>query len=183
MKIKKTQIFGKINAPWLIAVMLTAVLVVLKLDASMQVYAANSAVHNIAQSMETMPQNPCIPVFGTVTSPFGERVNPISNKEEFHKGVDIAAAEGTPIQLILDGTVVEVGENDIYGRYILVEHADKLYTRYCHCSRILAETGYNLKKGELIALVGSTGWSTGPHLHLEVIADGKYCDPEWLLEW
>lgn len=184
MKIKHRRKITVLKTLGLLLVLILAIVTIIKIDLSLQVYAANTTPNNIADSIGTLPEIPQNPLpDGTVTSPFGERKNPITAEDEFHKGVDIAADEGTPIRLMFSGTVLEVGESDVYGNYVLVEHTNGLYTRYCHCSRVLAETGNNLKQGELIALVGSTGWSTGPHLHLEVISNGKYCDAQWLIEW
>lgn len=179
---KRRQNLKKLKIIGLASVLVLAVATLVKIDASVKVYAANS--NNVAESIQELPEVSSNPVSsGIVTSPFGERVNPITEEYEFHKGTDVAAPEGTPIKLAFAGVVTEVGENEIYGNYVLVNHGNELYTRYCHCSRILVQTGYNLKSGELVALVGNTGWSTGPHLHLEVISNGKYCDPEWLFEW
>lgn len=184
MKIKSGKNIAKLKTIGLVSVLVLAVVTVIKIDASMQVYAANTAPKNIAQKIETIPEDPINPIpAGVVTSSFGERQNPITSNDEIHKGVDVAAPEGTPIRLVFSGVIAEVGESDIYGKYILVDHGNELYTRYCHCSRALVEVGYNLKQGEIIALVGNTGWSTGPHLHLEIISNGKYCDPEWLIQW
>lgn len=183
MKIKSRKEKRVLKASVAVSVLIIAVAATFKVDASLRVYAASAQTVSVATAMPQIPSAATVPVSGTVTSPFGERINPISKREEFHKGVDIAAEEGTPIQLVFDGTVAEVGENEIYGKYVLVDHSNELYTRYCHCSRVLVETGYKLKRGELVALVGSTGWSTGSHLHLEIISNGKYIDPEWILEW
>ena len=174
MKIKRRKI-NLIKTVGLLLALLLAVVTIIKIDLSLQVYAATDNVAETVGYIPELPQNP-LPD-GRVTSPFGERINPITLKEEFHNGVDVAAEEGTPIQLVFSGTVVEVGESDVYGNYILVDHSNGLYTRYCHCSEILAKTGYTLKQGEIIALVGNTGWSTGNHLHFEVIVNGVRVNP------
>lgn len=184
MRIKNRKNLNVLKALGLVLVLILAIVTIIKIDLSLQVYAANTAPKNIADSIGTLPEIPQNPLpNGTVTSPFGERINPITSEAEHHNGVDVAAPEGTPIHLAFSGVVIEVGESDVYGNYVLVDHSNGLYTRYCHCSTVLAETGYILKKGEIIALVGNTGWSTGPHLHLEVISNGKYCNPEWLIKW
>lgn len=184
MKIKSRNKIKAIKTTALISALLLAVLTIIKIDTSLQVYAANTAPQNIAQTVADVPEDPINPIpAGTVTSPFGERQNPITSNEEFHKGVDVAAPEGTPIRLVFSGIITEVGESDVYGKYVLVDHGNELYTRYCHCSRVLVEVGYNLKQGEILAFVGSTGWSTGAHLHLEIISNGKYCNPEWFIQW
>lgn len=117
------------------------------------------------------------PVTGWVTSFYGYREHPITGEEDFHTGVDIAAAEGTAIQAVLPGTVVEAGWSEVYGNRIVLEHEGGLRTIYCHCSRLLAQEGTVVAQGDRIALVGSTGWSTGPHLHLEAEVDGQREDP------
>lgn len=117
------------------------------------------------------------PVTGWVTSFYGAREHPITGEADFHTGVDIAAAEGTPIQAVLPGRVVEAGWSDGYGNRIVLEHEGGLRTAYCHCSRLLAGEGTVVAQGDRIALVGSTGVSTGPHLHLEASVDGQRQDP------
>ena len=122
------------------------------------------------------------PVSGKITSGFGYRLHPVTGERDFHTGIDIAADEGTPIAAALPGTVVEVGYDGIYGNYIRLSHGTNIETRYCHCSEILAEEGSKLREGERIALVGSTGMTTGAHLHFEVLADGLLADPAGVLE-
>lgn len=125
---------------------------------------------------------PCyLPVSGYVTSFFGYREHPITGNLDFHTGVDIAAVEGTVINLAYSGKVIEVGSDDIYGNYIVVEHMGGFTTKYAHCLKVTAKEGVNLKAGERIALVGSTGMSTGAHLHFELRLNGVLVDPFWVL--
>lgn len=119
----------------------------------------------------------CTPVEGRVTSCFGWREHPISRQADFHKGVDIAAAQGTPVRAALPGVVESVGYNDSYGNYLVIRHSNRLRTTYNHCSKILAAKGEQLSRGDRIALVGSTGVSTGPHLHFEIEVQGKKANP------
>lgn len=119
---------------------------------------------------------------GEYTSYFGYRTNPITGQWSFHTGLDIAAQEGTKIRSALSGTVTTVGEDSRAGKYVIVTHSDSFQTFYCHCSEILASEGMKLIKGETVALVGSTGWSTGPHLHFEVRRNGIRLNPLWALE-
>ncbi len=126
-------------------------------------------------------QDLCTPLTGTISSPFGYREHPISGEADFHTGVDIAAAEGSVIHCAADGIVTEAGWSDIYGNYLIVTHSDSFQTKYAHCSRLIAQQGDVLRRGERIALVGSTGVSTGPHLHFECIVEGQRCDPLWLI--
>lgn len=119
---------------------------------------------------------------GRYTSYFGERTDPISEGADYHNGVDIGADEGDEILAVYDGTVSLVGEDERSGKYIFLSHDDSTVTFYCHCSEILLSEGDKVKKGDVIALVGSTGYSTGPHLHFELRIDGESTDPMPLLE-
>ena len=118
---------------------------------------------------------------GTLTSTFGERIHPINGQKEFHSGVDIAAPNGTSLVAMYDGDVVEVGENDTLGRYVRICHGMGIEIVYGHCERITVQQGDVVKAGAEVALVGSTGMSTGSHVHLSVIVDGEVCDPATLL--
>ncbi|MGN0519585.1 MAG: M23 family metallopeptidase [Candidatus Fimenecus sp.] len=123
-----------------------------------------------------------VPVdYKRVTSNFGYRENPVTKAYGFHSGIDVAAPEGTPIYAAYAGTVSEVGYTDARGNYIVLEHGNGVRTVYCHCSTVLAETGANLKSGEVIAAVGSTGQATGPHLHFEIWLGTTRCNPAWAL--
>ena len=122
-----------------------------------------------------------MPVSGRVSSPFGRREDPFTGEPSLHSGLDIAAAQGSPISAAFYGTVTKVGEDDIAGKYIRLTHADGLETFYCHCSEILAPMNAVIRQGETIALVGSTGMATGPHLHFEVRINGLKYDPARLL--
>ncbi len=120
---------------------------------------------------------------GRYTSYFGYRINPITNKFSFHTGLDIAAPEGTKIRAVYSGRVTKIGEDDRAGKYIFITHDDGFVTFYCHCSEILAEEGANIRQGETVAKVGSTGWSTGPHLHFEVRKDNIRYNPLHILDY
>lgn len=125
---------------------------------------------------------PVLPVENAkITSRFGYRTNPVSGNYGFHTGLDLAAAEGTPISAVFFGRVTETGESDVWGKYVLMEHSDDLKTYYCHLSEIYVEDNTVIRQGETIGLVGSTGWSTGPHLHFEIRIGGVRVDPEKLL--
>lgn len=118
-----------------------------------------------------------VPVHGEITSEYGNRTNPVSGEYLMHSGVDIAASQGTEIRAAYSGIVSEVGSNNVGGNYISLVHKDGSETLYCHCSKIIAEKGDVIRAGETIALVGSTGRSTGPHLHFEITVDGKTENP------
>ena len=122
------------------------------------------------------------PVSGLVTSRFGWRSHPVSGQDDFHTGVDIPAAQGTPIPAALPGVVEQTGYSESYGNFVVLRHSDNLRTTYNHCSEILAKEGEQLARGDRIALVGSTGISTGPHLHFEVEVKGLKADPLQALE-
>lgn len=138
----------------------------------------DSAAENTTDSIPlTTEKSFTVPLKGKVTSPFGERVHPITGKNSFHTGIDIGAAIGVRFACAYDGTVESVGQNENAGNYILMNHGDGLQTYYCHCSEILVEEGAVIRSGEIIGLVGETGKTTGPHLHFEIRRDGKRYDP------
>jgi len=118
-----------------------------------------------------------LPVHGRLTSGFGERFHPILGYERFHAGVDLAAASGTPIVAAADGRVVAAGWQGGYGQQVGIVHSGGLETRYGHMSRIAAHIGQVVSKGQVIGFVGSTGLSTGPHLHFEVTRNGRPVNP------
>lgn len=126
--------------------------------------------------------SPVMPVKNArITSRFGYRTNPISGRYGFHTGLDLAAPEGTVAAAAFYGTVEQTGESDVWGKYVLMRHSDRLETYYCHLSEIYVSEGSVIRQGETVGLVGSTGWSTGPHLHFEVRIGGVRVDPERLL--
>lgn len=124
----------------------------------------------------------CVPVSGSISSPFGYRINPVTKTFSFHSGLDIAADEGEKIKAAYYGTVTKVDYDDVSGKYIELTHSDGLVTRYLHCSEIIAEEGMVVRSGETIALVGSTGRSTGPHLHFVIEIDGEKVNPLYVLD-
>ncbi len=122
-----------------------------------------------------------MPTEGEITSRFGYRYHPITGKFGIHNGTDIAAPEGAPIYAAFNGRVEEIGYNSVRGNYILLSHGGDTQTLYLHCSEIVAPEGAVVRQGEIIAKVGNTGYSTGPHLHFSILIGGKYCNPEWLI--
>ena len=119
---------------------------------------------------------------GEVTSPFGWRIHPVTGVASFHSGVDLAYEEGTPIAPLTGGIVVFAGSWGNYGNCVIVEHENGDCTLYGHLSAILAEEDATVDNHTALGLVGSTGLSTGPHLHLEWWHDGYYCDPAEFVE-
>ena len=117
------------------------------------------------------------PVNARITSSFGRRVHPILRFSRMHKGIDFGAARGTPIHAAADGQVVRAGWAGGYGRQVRIAHADGLATSYSHMSRMAVEPGSYVRQGELIGYVGSSGLSTGPHLHYEVLRGGQAVNP------
>jgi murein DD-endopeptidase MepM/ murein hydrolase activator NlpD len=124
-----------------------------------------------------------LPVDGVVTSGFGRRHDPFHGKGSFHKGLDIAAPSGTPIQPVRAGTVVSAGRNGGYGNVVVLDHGDGTTSMYAHCKELKVEAGDQVKLGQVIATVGTTGRSTGPHLHLEIHQHGQAVDPVEALGW
>jgi len=108
------------------------------------------------------------PVVGWLTSGFGYRRDPFTDEMQFHRGIDLAAAVGTPVRAALDGKVVVVGSDPILGNYILIRHQISYSTVYGHLSRIWVSRGATVTRGQRIGAVGNTGRSTGPHLHFEI---------------
>ena len=114
---------------------------------------------------------------GYISSYFGERADPFDGRETFHKGVDFAGAIGSDVVAVAAGVVTWAGERSGYGKLIEINHGDGYATRYAHNSRTLVSIGQTVKRGEAVALMGSTGHSTGPHVHFEVLHNGRQVDP------
>lgn len=119
---------------------------------------------------------PC-PGYKRISDDYGNRMHPILGIEKFHNGVDFAAASGTPILAAYDGDVVAADYSSTMGNYIMINHGGGLYTIYMHASALYVSKGQAVSKGQKIAAVGSTGRSTGPHLHFSVRLNGNYVSP------
>ena len=117
-----------------------------------------------------------------VTSGFGNRIDPFLGTMAMHSGIDFAAATGTPVPAVAGGTVTEAGDSGGYGNMVEIDHGNGLSTRYGHLSRILVKAGDKVARGQEIAESGSTGRSTGPHLHYEIRRNGEPIDPQTFLE-
>jgi murein DD-endopeptidase MepM/ murein hydrolase activator NlpD len=118
---------------------------------------------------------------GRIGSPFGFRIDPITGRSALHTGLDFPADTGTPILAAAGGVVVVQDMHPAYGNMVEVDHGNDLITRYAHASRVLVKKGDIVKRGQVIAAVGSTGRSTGPHLHFEVWVSGVPQDPSRFL--
>lgn len=117
-----------------------------------------------------------------VSSPYGYRLNPFTGEKELHNGIDIAVSAGTPIHAVHDGKVVLAGDAGDYGLCVVIEDERGYQSRYAHCQSLSVTAGQEIKKGEEIAVVGSTGNSTGPHLHLEVSYQGQRLNPFYFVD-
>ena len=119
---------------------------------------------------------------GYVSSGYGWRVHPITGLKNLHRGVDIAAAQDTAIKAVQNGRVVSAGDMGSYGLCVVIEDDKGYQSRYAHCSSLSVSAGQEVKRGDVIGAVGSTGSSTGPHLHLEVMLDGEYLNPYYFVD-
>ncbi len=118
-----------------------------------------------------------VPALGKVTSPFGMRMHPIKKVYKTHEGVDISSSKGDPIHASASGIVVYSGYSSGYGKYVIIDHKNGYSTIYAHASELLVKSGDKVDKSQKIALVGSTGLSTGPHLHFEIRIDNIPVNP------
>jgi murein DD-endopeptidase MepM/ murein hydrolase activator NlpD len=136
---------------------------------------------NAMTEAEAIPTAWQAPVEGRITSQFGRRIDPMSGEQRAHHGIDIAAPRGTPIGAAAAGTVIFAGRRGGYGNTVIIEQADGKQTLYAHAEQLLVNVGEQVAAGQTIATVGSTGRSTGPHLHFEVRANGQPVDPATIL--
>jgi murein DD-endopeptidase MepM/ murein hydrolase activator NlpD len=160
-------------------------------EAELQAQEEESAsITDLLQSLSTPGETTATPTSGyftfpipgaPITQPFGPNRDPFTGAPGFHPGIDFGAREGTPIDAAGDGTVVFAGEESGYGNYTCINHGSNVATCYGHQSDILVQVGEHVLRGQVIGLVGSTGYSTGPHLHFEVRVNGTPVDPlPWL---
>lgn len=123
------------------------------------------------------------PVMGRLNSEYGYRDHPISGSADFHGGVDIGGQTGDPIAAFADGVVEYIGEDDSYGLYLQIDHGNGVKSFYAHCSQINVSKGQSVKMGDTVALIGSTGTATGPHLHLELKYENMHLNPAYYVEF
>ncbi len=130
------------------------------------------------ERLELLAATPSVrPVRGFFSHGYGWRKDPFSGKREFHQGVDIVANKGTPIRATADGVITRATRYMGYGKMVHISHGYGMATRYAHMSEILVRPGQRVNRGDVIGKVGSTGRSTGPHLHYEVFKSGRRADP------
>lgn len=116
------------------------------------------------------------------SSSYGWRIDPFNGNKAFHEGLDFSAAVGTPIYAAAGGIVTSAEQTPDYGKIVKIDHGSNLETRYAHASKLLVKVGERVEKGQVVALVGSTGRSTGPHLHYEIRLNGNVLDPRKYLK-
>jgi murein DD-endopeptidase MepM/ murein hydrolase activator NlpD len=124
-----------------------------------------------------------LPVHGRLSSRYGWRTHPIGGHRQHHEGIDIAAAKGTRIDAVRGGKVTFSGEAQGYGNLLVIDHGNGLTSRYAHCDELNVQVGDRVHSGQGVATVGSTGRSTGPHLHFEVRQNGESIDPQEFFGW
>jgi murein DD-endopeptidase MepM/ murein hydrolase activator NlpD len=117
------------------------------------------------------------PVVGRISSYFGERSDPFTGVPNYHNGIDIVNRPGTSIRAAMDGTVADVGFNYNYGNYVILKHAGGYQTLYGHMTRYTVSRGQRVRQGDTIGDLGTTGYSTGPHVHFSIFRNGVPVDP------
>ena len=122
------------------------------------------------------------PTDGHITSPYGWRINPVTDRREFHGGVDIATDPGEPVRATADGIVSFAGWSGNNGNLVVIEDGMGFQTFFAHNRKVVVKVGQKVKRGQVISYVGSTGRSTGPHVHYEIWHDGKSVNPEKYIE-
>jgi murein DD-endopeptidase MepM/ murein hydrolase activator NlpD len=137
-----------------------------------------SLLDNLKSQKNLLSHTPAIrPAKGWVTSEFGYRQSPFTGKRELHKGLDIAYRKDSPIVAAADGVVTYAGHMGLLGTVVVIDHGNGIVTRYAHLDEILCKKGARVERGEIIAHMGNTGRSTGPHLHYEVRLNGVPVNP------
>jgi murein DD-endopeptidase MepM/ murein hydrolase activator NlpD len=150
----------------------------LELEATSQEESLSELEKLLQSKRDMLAHTPSIwPVHGWVTSGFGFRTNPFTGLTQMHEGLDIANRIGTPVIAPSDGIVSDTGKDSAYGNFIVISHGFGINSRFLHLSKILARPGQRVKRGDRIAEVGTTGKSTGPHLHYEVRVNGIPVNP------
>jgi murein DD-endopeptidase MepM/ murein hydrolase activator NlpD len=142
----------------------------------------NFVRRDVEQRVQLANATPSIwPTHGGLTSFFGGRSDPLTGEPAYHSGIDISAEKGQPVYATADGAVQSAGYTGDYGNLIVLKHAFGLSTRYGHLSAYHVKTGDAVKRGDVIGYIGSTGRSTGSHLHYEILVNGQLMNPLQLL--
>lgn len=118
-----------------------------------------------------------LPVKGVISSFFGYRISPFTGKRAFHEGIDIVAPLNTPIRAPADGVITKIGKMSGIGHFIIISHAGQVHGRYGHVKKIKVKVGQKVKRGDILARIGMTGRTTGPHLHYELRIQDTLVDP------
>ena len=146
--------------------------------AASQQRAFEDLVSVFREKKVTLAHTPSVlPARGWLTSGFGRRYSPFTGRREFHSGIDIVARSGTPIMAPADGLVIKSKRERGYGNVLEIRHMQGIVTRYAHMKKNLVRAGMRVRRGDIMAQVGSTGRSTGPHLHYEVRLNGVAVNP------
>jgi murein DD-endopeptidase MepM/ murein hydrolase activator NlpD len=148
-------------------------------QAQMQRESYNEILAALQDKRETWDHTPSVRPLshGTLTSHYGRRMDPFTGQLAMHKGVDISARPGAPIRATADGSVTTAASHAGYGLMVEINHGDGLRSRYAHCMSLLVKPGQRVKRGDVIARVGSSGRSTSSHVHYEILKDGLHVDP------
>jgi murein DD-endopeptidase MepM/ murein hydrolase activator NlpD len=141
--------------------------------------AFSAVSDSMKRKIEKLRNTPSImPTAGWIAGAFSHsRLHPILHEVRPHEGIDVSAPAGSPIVAPAGGVVVKVDVEGGYGNILEIDHGNGIHTKYAHCARIIVRAGQRVDRGQMIATVGNTGLSVGPHLHYEVIVDGKHVDP------
>lgn len=150
--------------------------------ADISVSSEDEIPENISLNEYKLSKKMVLPLSGNITSEFGVRTHPISGDLRFHAGTDIAANSGSPIYAAFDGEVSVAAYDEWNGNYVKIIHDNSIMTVYCHCSKLNVKEGEIIRAGEVIAFVGSTGSSTGPHLHFEIRINNISYNPDTALK-
>src|SRR6185312_3091128 len=148
-------------------------------DANDHALELQRLLSTLSQQKSLLSSIPSVaPVDGWITSGYGIRVSPFTGERTMHSGLDIAAPVGTPILAPADGVVIFTGAKAGYGNFIMIAHGYGVVTRYGHNHQNMVQPGQKIARGEQIATVGDSGRTTGPHVHYEIVVNGKTNDPK-----
>lgn len=148
-------------------------------DANKHAVELQHLLSTLSQQKSLLASVPSIsPVDGWVTSGFGGRISPFTGARSIHQGIDIAAPTGTPILAPADGVVIFTGQKEGFGNFIMIAHGYGIVTRFGHNQQNMVQPGQRVSRGEQIATIGMTGRTTGPHVHYEIVVNGRVENPE-----